>query len=81
MISADFAFERLDWTGLGTKRFVIPSFQGRASQQNPLAGNRMTPLFGGKFLELGPKLASVRRRRQKRSDDAEAKVRPPFVGA
>jgi len=41
---------------------------------------RAAPLFGGQFLKLPLQLAAAGRRRQKRSDDAEAKVRPAFMG-
>ena len=80
MVGADFALERFDWPGFGTEGFVIPALDGRESEQNPFAGNRVPPLFGGQFLELGLKLASIGRSSQKRPDDAEAKMRPVLMG-
>src|SRR5579862_620805 len=80
VVGADFALERVDRTGFGAQRFVIPPLDRREAENNPLSRNRMAPLFGGQFLELGLELASRRRRSQKRTDDAEAKMCPAFMG-
>jgi hypothetical protein len=80
VVGADFAFKRFHRPGFGTQRFVIPTLDGREAENNPLSRNRVPPLFGGQFLELGLELASTGRRSQKRTDDAEAKMRPAFMG-
>ena len=79
MVAADFALECLHRAGLGAKRSVIPSLDGRTAEHHPLAGNGVAPLFGGQFSELLLELPSIRRRCQKRSDDAEAKMRPALM--
>jgi len=80
MVGADFALECFNRPVFGTECFVIPALDGRESEQNPFTGNRMPPLFGGQFLELSLELASLGRSSQKRPDDAEAKMRPAFMG-
>ena len=72
--------ERFHWPGLGTKRLVIPPLNGGQPEHHPFPGNGVAPLFGGQFLELPLQFAGAGRRRQKRSDDAEAKMRPALVG-
>jgi hypothetical protein len=79
VVGADFALERVDRPGFGAQRFVIPPLDGRKAENHPLSGNRVPPLFGGQFLELGLELTSGGRRSQKRPDDAEAKVRPALM--
>ena len=79
VIGADFALEHFNRAGLGAESFVIPALDGRKPEQNPFLRNRVAPLFGGQFLELGLQLASGRRRSQKRSDDAEPKMGPAFM--
>jgi len=79
VVRADFALERFHRSGFGTEGFVIPSFNGREPEQNPFAGNRVAPLFGSQFLELRLKLPALRRRSQKRSNNAEAKMRPALM--
>ena len=80
VIGTDFAPERFHWPGLGTKSLVIPPLNGGQPEHHPFPGNGVAPLFGGQFLELPLQFAGAGRRRQKRSDDAEAKMRPALVG-
>jgi hypothetical protein len=60
--------------------FVIPPLDSRKAEDNPRSRNRVTPLFGGQFLDLGLELTSGGRRSEKRTDDAEAKMRPTLMG-
>src|SRR4029077_12970894 len=79
LVGADFALEHFHRTGLGPKRFVIPSLDRRKAEHDPLAGDGVLPLFGCQFLELLLQLPSLGRGRQKRSDDAEAKMCPALM--
>ena len=79
VVRADFALERIDWAGFGAEGFIIPALDGGEAENNPLSRDRVAPLFGGQFLELGLELASAGRRGQKRPDDAEAKMRPALM--
>jgi len=65
VIGADFAFEGFDRPGLGAERFVIPALDHGKPEDHPVAGNRVTPLFGRQFLELPLELAARGRRGQK----------------
>ena len=80
VIGTDFAPERFHRPGLGTKGLVIPPLNGGQPEDNPFSGNGVAPLFGGQFLELPLQFAAAGRRRQKRPDDAEAKMRPALMG-
>ena len=53
VVRADFALEHFNRAGLGAEGLVIPAFNGRKPEQNPFLRNRVAPLFGGQFLELG----------------------------
>jgi hypothetical protein len=81
VIGADFARECCHRPGFGSERFVIPALDRRTPENHPCARNRMTPLLGGQFLKLGLQLAAGGRRRQKRANDAEAKMRPVLMGS
>ena len=81
VVGADFAFERLHRPGLGAEGLVIPALDRGKPQYDPFSGDGVAPLPGGQLLELGLELAWGGRRGQKQSDNAEAKMRPPFVGA
>ena len=76
LVGADLALEHFDRTRLGGRGLLIPSLDGGEAQREALASDGMAPLFIGQGLELPLELAPRRRRRQKRSDHAEAKMRP-----
>ena len=81
VVGADLALERLHRPGLGAQGLVIPALDRGKPQYDPFSGDGVAPLPGGQLLELGLELAWGGRRGQKQSDNAEAKMRPPFVGA
>jgi hypothetical protein len=76
LVGTDLALEHFERTGLGSGRLLIPSLDGGEPKSEAVAPDRMAPLFIGQGPELHLQLASLRRRRQKRSDHAEAKMRP-----
>ena len=76
LVGADLALEHFDRTRLGGGRLLVPSLEGGEPQREPVASDGMAPLFIGQGLELRLQLAPRRGRRQKRSDHAEAKMRP-----
>ena len=80
VIGTDFAFERLDRAGLGAEGLVKPAFDGGLPEHHPFPGNGVAPLLGGQFLESPLQFAAAGRRRQQRSDHAEAKMRPALMG-
>ena len=80
VIGTDFAFERLDRAGLGAEGLVKPALDGGHPEHHPFSGNGVAPLFGGQFLESPLQFPAAGRRRQQRSDHAEAKMRPVLMG-
>ena len=79
VIGADFTFERFDRAGFGAEGLVKPAFQSRSPEDNRFPRNGVSPFLGSQFLELCLELASGGRRSQKRSNNAEAKMRPALM--
>ena len=80
LIGADLALEHLHRTRFAVQGFIVPPFQGRGAQDDPFTADRMLPLFRRQFVKASLQLAAGRRRHQKMSDHAEAKMRPALRG-